>query len=66
MEFQDFRLLLDNLVEGCTTVQGEDGDETNEKTQMMTNAHLIYLMMMNEIHAHNLLFFFFFVVYREI
>ena len=32
----------------------------NRKTQMMTDAHVTYLMIMNdvnEIHAHNLLFF---------
>ena len=53
-EILDYGLIVDNLInkdnliEGCTTVQGEDGDEANGKIQMMTDAHLIYLMMMND------------------
>ena len=46
----------DRLVEGCTTVQGEDGDDSEWEVPKDNGCAF---MMMNEIHVHNILFFLF-------
>ena len=46
----------DRLVEGCTTVQGEDGDDSEWEDPKDNGCAF---MMMNEIHVHNIFFFLF-------